>query len=179
MCFDPVTLTIAATAISSLGSLASVASGLQQARYQESIADFNARMSDAAAADAIERGKIENLMHGRRVAQMKGTQQATMAANAVDPGFGSALQTLTDTAMMGAEDSYFIGQNAVREAMGYDISAASYRGQAASARSSRAGIILGGVSGLGSSILGGAQQMARLKIAKKIQLGQASVGLRK
>lgn len=166
MCLDPVTLAVIATAVAVTSAGVSTLAAANQATGQARVARENARQSDLAAADAIQRGKIENMQHGRQLGQMKGTQAATMGANAGDLSFGSNLAVQQDTAFMGRQDGWMVQGNFRREAMGYDISAANYRSEASAATSARSGIIAAGALDMASTVLGGAQQMQGMKAPK-------------
>lgn len=167
MCADPVTLTLIATAVSAVGSAASTVSAMQQSTYQARVADRNARMEDAAARDAIERGRIEDQRYQRQLSQQQGAQRAALAANGVDINFGNAAAVREDLARAGQEDSQTIRENAMREARGFELSAANYRAQAAGARQARTGQMIGGITDFGSTVLGGVQQYKRTKFGQR------------
>lgn len=163
MCADPVTLTLIATAVSAVGSAASTVTAMQQSTYQARVADRNAKMEDAAARDAIERGKLEDQRYQRQMSQQQGAQRAALAANGVDVNFGNAAAVREDLARAGQEDSQTIRENAMREARGFELSAANYRAQAAGARQARTGQAISGAFDFGSTVLGGVQQYKRVQ----------------
>ena len=103
MC-DPVTLTIAATAVATVST---VFGGIQQAqmhRYEAGIAQNNAVYAERQATDAETRGQKDQADLARRVAAVRGEQEAAFAAEGVDLGFGSALDVVGDTTVTGLVD---------------------------------------------------------------------------
>lgn len=162
MC-DPVTLTVAATAVAAIGTGYSAMSANAQAKYERNVAEENRKHEVAAADDARKRGEIEQIRHYRALSQRLGDQRATMAASGLDVTFGSAADLMTDTAMLGYEDSAIIAENTAREVKGYEINAANYtmQGRAAKARGKAA--LISGALDIGSTILGGASQVGKLK----------------
>ena len=103
MC-DPVTLTIAATAVTAAGQVASGIGQAQQARYAAAMSERNAKLDADQAKRAEENTALEAQRRYRQSAQMLGAQQAAMAANGVDINFGSALDLQRDSRMLAAED---------------------------------------------------------------------------
>ncbi len=164
MC-DPVTLTLAATAVAAIGQGVGAMSASKQANYQAKVAGANAKRESQAAIDAIERGNIETRKFQRRAGQEMGQQNAALAANGIDITFGSAADVRGDTAMFAQEDSQAIQENARREAMGYDINAVNYLSEAKSQRSAARGALVQGAFGVASTVLGGATQYSRMRRA--------------
>lgn len=95
-------------------------------QLQALVARNNAEMADWQATDAMKRGVTAVNTHQMKVAQLRGTQRASMAARGIDLGQGSALDILTDTEFMGAIDANTIKDNAEKEAWGYRMQAANY-----------------------------------------------------
>lgn len=87
----------------------------QSAEYNAKVADMNAKIAERQARDAVERGQIEEQQQRMNTSQIIGQQRAAMAANGVDLGFGSPLDTLVDTATMGELDALTIRANTRRE----------------------------------------------------------------
>jgi hypothetical protein len=86
--------------------------------YQAQVQKNNAQLGEWQAKDAIERGQQAENAHRMKVAQMKGSQRASMAARGLDLTEGSALNVLSDTDFMGDMDALVIRDNAAREAWG-------------------------------------------------------------
>jgi hypothetical protein len=118
------------------GTLFSAYSAMQQSSASNSAANYNAAIqrNNAIAAnyqanDAIDRGNKAVDEHMRKVAALKGSQTASMAARGLDISEGSPLNILTDTDVLGATDASTIKTNAAREAWGYKNQAANSTAQ--------------------------------------------------
>ena len=76
----------------------------------------NQTITEDAAADAIERGRIAEGLKRSEVSQLIGIQRAALAGSGVEVDTGSALQVTTDTAGIGEFEARVIRSNAEREA---------------------------------------------------------------
>ena len=170
MC-DPITMSVAATAVSTAGTLYSGLSRAAQQRYSAKIADQNARLASDQARDAIERRQMADRDLQRQNAQTIGAQRAAMAANGVDLDFGSAAQVQGDAAAIGQEDVDRQRRNFANEVRGHDIGAWNYSAQAEADRASAKATQLGAYFDAGSTLLGGAQQYGRMSWNKKYAPG--------
>ncbi|ODP39253.1 hypothetical protein [Sphingomonas turrisvirgatae] len=162
MC-DPGTLLIAATATQAIGTGVSALQAAGQSRYEAKVAERNAQLENESARNAEDRRKIEAQRQYRKLSQVQGQQQAAMAANGIDQGFGSALQVQRDTASMGAQDVQSIYDASAQEIRGFDINASNYRAKARGARMQATGALVKGALDVGSTVLGGAQRYAKYK----------------
>jgi hypothetical protein len=142
----------------------------QAANAQADLSDWNAKVADLQAEDAIQRGAEEEARLRRGVRQLVGAQRAGFAADGVDVGFGSALDVQADTAEQGELDALTIRTNAAREAWGFKVEAQDLRYQAgimrrtgvaaaASGRARQTQQRLGGAS----TVLGGTTDFLKLK----------------
>src|SRR3546814_8535021 len=95
----------------------------QKTAYEMRIGDWS---SDVCSSDLVR--------HGRKVSATIGAQRASMSANGIDPGFGSAEDLIDDTRMIGQEDSLAIAENGQREARSYAIQGANSLSRARSAK---------------------------------------------
>ncbi len=127
-------------------------------RGQAEIADINAGMAERAAQAALFGGQREEQRSRLATAQLKGTQKATLAANGVDLGEGTAARLLTTTDVMGEIDANTIAANAVRSAWGYRTQAAGYKLDAVGKRAA-AGAISPGLAAA-TTLLTGASSVA-------------------
>lgn len=162
MC-DPVTgtaiaLTAASGATSAYGQVQAGKAKSRAARYEAQVADINAQYADRDARDALERGELDALAHGRQVAKTRGEQTASMAAQGLELGYGSPLDVVTDTDLLAAEDRGRIYENAEREAQSYRIKASNYRSSARGSRLAASAAMSGAYIGAGSTLLGTAAQ---------------------
>lgn len=161
MC-DPISLTIAATAVAASSQVMSGIGQAQQANYEAGVNDQNARLSAEQARDSNQNINLEAQRRYRALAQTQGQQQAAMAANGVDLNFGSAVDIQHDTAMIGAEDVAQIYKGGFQRTRGFDIQGWNYASQAEADRAKAKGAMLQGIMGGLGTALGGASQVSRM-----------------
>lgn len=105
--------------LSVLGAYQQSQSTKQAYEYQSRVQANNAKIAEWQAQDAIERGQKEEAAHRQKLAALKGTQRASMAARGLDLGFGSPLDILTSTEYVGEIEALNIRDNAARTAWAY------------------------------------------------------------
>lgn len=147
------------------------------AESQARLAEYNAGVSDLLAKDAIDRGEDEARLVGKQVEQVVGSQRATMAANGIDVGFGTAVDLQADTAWQGELDALQIRTNAMREAWGYQVEATDMRTRAAITRQEGANAVEVGRANAAANIAAGktAQTLGNLGAANSILGGASSL----
>lgn len=155
MCEIVTALTVASTLLAAGGAAVSANADAEAKTYNSRVADMNATLADRRAKDALERGKEEEQRKRQQVATLKGRQIAAMAEGGVDLSFGSPLDTIVDTAVLGELDALTIRTNAAREAYDYRVDAASKRADAAMGRRSASAARTGGYLQAGGTLLGG------------------------
>jgi len=94
------------------------------------IAEINARTLEKQAQGTLLTGQREEQKARIATANLKGKQRATLAANGVDLGAGSAENIQTTTDVMGEIDASTIAANAVMSAWGYRTQASNVKAQA-------------------------------------------------
>lgn len=160
MCMDPGTatllLSIGSTVMGGIGAIQQGNAAAEAGRYNARVADMNAEMSRRRAKDAQERGAREEQRKRQEVATIKGQQVAAMAANGVDLTFGSPLETLRDTAILGEIDALSIRKNAAREAYDHEVAAVNGKADATLSRMNADASQTGGYLAAAGTILGGA-----------------------
>jgi len=156
MCDLVTGLAIAGTVIGGASALYSADASSKASTYNAQVAEMNAVLSERRAKDAEARGKAAEQQKRMEVAQLQGKQRAAMAANGVDVNFGSALDTIVDTAFLGEMDALNIRRNAAREAYDFRVDAASGRADAGLARSSASNAMTAGYLDAAGTVLGGA-----------------------
>lgn len=160
MC-DPISmgaLIVASTATQVAGQAYSGLAANAQAGYEAKLAKRNALFETERARDAIDRGQDESQRYQRRAGQDMGAQNAALAANGIDITFGSAADVRGDLATDTRADVRTIGRNAYREARGFEINAANYHSEAKAQKMRGRGALISTGFGIGTTILGGAQQ---------------------
>jgi hypothetical protein len=146
-------------ALSSANSARAAAeSQKSQLSFQAGIADINARLSETAAQSTLLSGQREEQKSRIATANLKGTQRASLAANGVDLGEGSAAQILTSTDVLGEIDANTIAANALQSAWGYRTQGANHKAQATSSRAASGAISPD--AAFTTSLIGGAGQVA-------------------
>ncbi|MER9452050.1 hypothetical protein [Mesorhizobium sp. M0254] len=149
-------LTIGSTLLGAAGSIQQAQATSAANKYNAQVQDMNAKLSERRAKDAIDRGAKEDQRKRQQVAGIQGQQRAAMAANGVDLTFGSPLDTLVDTAVMGELDALTIRTNANREAYDYKVDAVNKRAGATMSRMSAKAATTGGYLDALGTVLGGA-----------------------
>lgn len=164
MCIISATAAAIATAVVGIASTAiGVVSSIQQGKAQEAqyeyqaqvqrdnerIANQNATMERQAGIEEARRQRIKTL-------QMVGAQKSALAANGVDIGVGTSLDTIEDTAMMGELDALMIEKEAETRARNFDIQANNFSNEANlsmySARNARSAGTLNALSSAANGI---------------------------
>src|SRR5690606_27473851 len=107
--------------ISGVGQMQAASAHAKAAEYNAKVQDMNARIAERQARDAIERGQDEEQRKRMEVQRILGQQKAAMAANGVDLTFGSPMDVIVDTAVLGELDALTIRSNAYREAYQYRV----------------------------------------------------------
>lgn len=123
--------------------------GLAEQRAKESegeLYDFNAKVAELQATDAIARGREDETRFRQRIAGTIGEQRAGIAAGNIDVGFGSAVDVQADAAFLGELDALTIRTNAGREAWGYKVQAEDLKRRGQIARQEGAHLAAAGES---------------------------------
>ena len=132
MCFAaaPLVFQVAGLAFSAYSAMQQSQASKDSANYNAAIQRNNATIAEYQAKDAVARGDKATEDHMRKVAQLKGSQKASMAARGLDLSEGTPLNILTDTDLFGEIDANTIQTNAAREAWGYRAQGSNSTAQA-------------------------------------------------
>lgn len=84
--------------------------------YQAAVSRNNQKIAEWQAQNAIAQGEEAQIEQRRKIASLKGSQRAGLAAKGLDISSGSALNILTDTDYLGELDVLNIKSNAERNA---------------------------------------------------------------
>lgn len=156
MCDLVMALTIGSSVLGAMGKIQQANAQAAAGEYNAKVAEMNATLSERRAKDALERGKVEEQRKRQEVAQLKGRQMAAMAANGVDLSFGSPLDTLVDTAVLGELDALTIRRNFARESYDHRVAAVNGRADATLSRMNADAARTGGWLAAAGTVLGGA-----------------------
>jgi hypothetical protein len=158
MCDPSSAMKAIGAADSAIGAYYGAKSQQTSLRGQADIADINAKMSESAAQATLLGGQREVQRSQIATAQLKGRQRASLAANGVDLGEGSALQTLTTTDVLGEVDANTLEANSVRAAWGHRVQGTNFSNQALMSRTAASSI--NPASAAFSSLLGNTGSVA-------------------
>ena len=159
---------------SSLATREAMQSQANIADTQANISDINAQGAEFSAQQTLLAGQRREQNVMLKGAQLKSTQRAGMAANGVDLGSGSAVNVLTSTDVMTAEDTNAVHLDAVRSAWGYRTQATNYANEAIGKRAQANGLrttanaINPTLAGAASLISGAGQVAASWYMANKL-----------
>ena len=162
---------IASMAGTVLSGLYGAYSQYQSGKFNQEVANENAKQMDAAAQDAHVRGGIEANRHRQMAKRFISSQNATLAANGLDISSGSALAQTTDTAALGEMDARTSYLNAQREAYGYSVGAANARTQGSAARAQGNNAALGTLLTTSANTFAGGYGMYKSHAAAKAAKG--------
>lgn len=167
MCVDPATMAIigmvgsaVSTGMSVIGSLQQGKAAQAQANYQAKVQENNAKAAQMQAADAIERGKLDENNHRKKVAHMLGAQRAGIAGSGFELGDETSQDILGDTAAMGELDARMIRTNAAREAWGFEYQASNELAGAEITKARGESARIASFWNAGTDLLGGATKFA-------------------
>lgn len=165
--------TMLAAAIGAAGTLMQGMAANSAAKAQAAAANQNARIAEAQARDAIDRGGQEELRLRRQMAQLQGAQRSMLAASGVDVDSGSALDVQDASMREGEQDAAAIRFNAAREGWGHQVQAVNYRNEASAARAAGRNALFGSIVGAGTSLLSAAAPGAWMR---KVGAGKTAGG---
>jgi len=113
-----------------IGSYNGAQSQQNNLRFQATMADTNARIAELGAQSALNQGQQQIAVQTMKAGHIKSSQRASMAANGVDLGVGSAAEVQASTDIVKEIDTNTLNANAVRSAFGYRTQALSFQNDA-------------------------------------------------
>lgn len=142
------------------GAIKNANAAEQQAEFQANQMRLNQSFAEEQATDALKRGELGVQQLQKQVAQLRGSQRASAAAQGIGIDTGSMEDIMNDTYQSMVDDMAMIRANASREAYGFTVQAMNYgqnAGMALSAgRNAAMGSLIGGIAntatGLGGTI---------------------------
>jgi hypothetical protein len=165
-------LAVVGAGVAAAGTLIQGVQALAAGNYQQKVARANASMEAEGARDSITQGRDDALQFYRQIGQAKGSQVAALAANGIDPSFGSALRLQEDTASLAREDAARLYKNTDERTKGYLIRAQNDFAEGRAAKSAGVSAFAGSLFQAAGSLMGGFEQQSALKA----KLGTVSRG---
>jgi hypothetical protein len=92
-----------------------------QGKYKRAVGENSMKFAELNAVDALRRGDTEAHGATRKASRTIGAQKAMLAAQGIDPSFGSAGDIRAETQMLGELEATTLKNNAWREAWGYRV----------------------------------------------------------
>lgn len=127
MCSVGAALFAGAMIVTAAAGVYSADSSKKLGQYENEVAQQNANLEDYRAEQVGRAGAMAEEQHRQKVRQMVGTQRASLAANGIDLGSGTAEDMIGDTWSMGEADALTIRYNAMQEAWGLRTNATNLR----------------------------------------------------
>lgn len=106
----------------------------EMGKWEEQQNNFNARMADIQAKDALRRGEKDVSLIRRSAKQTIGSQRVATAGQGVLVDVGTPGDLVDDTRKLSEEDIQTARNNAWRESFGYKTQSVNYRNQARMSR---------------------------------------------
>lgn len=156
-------LTKIATGISAAGSVISMIGNMQAASYQAAVAQRNAQIMEENARRELDRAQVEVQDQAEAARFQIGQVIAAQGASGISLNTGSALRRRDDLTQLASRDALRTRQDAELRAENMRQGAADFRAEAGQARSRRTFSIFSGVADVGSTLIGGATQLNRLR----------------
>lgn len=149
----------AGAASSAIGAFYSAKSMKINLGYQSFMDNLNAGIAEKTAQSALSQGQQQVGMITQRAGDIKSAQRASMAANGIDLGEGSAAEVQASTDLSKQIDANTATANAVRAAWGYRMQVTNDQNAALMSQTS-ANSISPGMAGA-TSLLGSAGKVAQ------------------
>jgi hypothetical protein len=153
-------LAVAGGVTSAMGSIMQGQQAAAQANYNAKVAQINAKQEVDAYQNERGNEVQERQNFWRQVGQVRGQQVAAMAANGIDPGFGSGARLQSDTTKIAYEDASTMYRNQQQKAKGFLIDATNYTDEAMADKAQGKAAVTNSYFGAISSLLGAASQAA-------------------
>lgn len=118
--------TVAGTTLGSIGAYQQGKAQEAQYNYQAQVARDNARIANNNAAMERQAGLEEARRQRVKAIQAIGNQKVALAANGVDVDYGTSLDIIEDTSMLGELDALMLETEGERKARNYEIQANNF-----------------------------------------------------
>lgn len=151
-------LSVAGMVSGAIGGFYSAKSTKSSLKFQAAMSEINARIAEQGAQQELFKGQQEVGKLTLAAGHLKSRQRASMAANGIDLGEGSAAEIQASTDIMTEIDANTLTANAVRSAWGYKMQGVNQKNEALMKRGTASAI--SPFAAGASSLLGSAGQVA-------------------
>lgn len=155
------TLGTISTGLSIAGSIAGVATSLNQASYQAGVARNNEKIAKDNAALSIVNAQKENQQRGLAAAAEMGDLLSSQASSGLSLGSGSYALARKSQALLAQKDSSIVAEEGSSRATNYLQSAGDAAADAAGAKASAGFSLFSGALGIGTSAISGAAKVSK------------------
>jgi hypothetical protein len=121
------------TASNVIGTVSQMNAANNQATYKAGIANQNAAISEAQSVSVGQAGSAEQSQIRQKAKQTTGSQKTAFAASGLDTQSGSALSTLSDTALLSEQDVQTSRYNTAMQMWGLGEQTKQYKAEASNA----------------------------------------------
>lgn len=157
---------VAAIGAAGLSAAGSVYGGMQanaQGKYESEMAKRNSALEVEGYQQDRLAAQDQRRDFWRKVGAAKGQQVASMAANGIDVGYGTAANIQEDTQNLANEDAQNLYKNQQQQQRGRLINAQNYTAEAKAARQRGKAAMIGSFFEAGSSLMSGASSAMGMK----------------
>lgn len=165
---------IAGTAVSAYGAYQQGQAQKSAANYQAQVAANNAQIAQTNARLATQKGEIEATQQELKNRAQMGEIVASMAANNVDVGSGSALDVRKSADVVGQMDAATIRSNAALENYGYRSQSLGFQSQSTLDKATAQNAGEASYIGAAGSLLGGASRVGAQYVQWQTATGNPS-----
>jgi hypothetical protein len=158
--FIAIASSVIGTGLSVAAQSQQAAAQANQANYLAQVARNNQQLMEINARQAEAQGEADAEKQELTTSQLEGKQRAALAAQGGDVNAGSNLDLVGDAARAGATDLAAIRNNAAWKAYFYRARGLGEQGSASAYDAAGANALQSLPFGIGSSLLGGASQVA-------------------
>ena len=150
-------------AVSAVGTVVGTMANMQAASYQAAVAARNAEIMEMNARREIDRAQVETQDYGEKAREQIGALIASQGASGISLQSGSPLLRQRSAERLAQRDAFRLRSDTELAAERMRQGAADSRADAEMARSRRSFSLLSGIFDTGSTLIGGARQVQRIR----------------
>ena len=150
-------------AVSAVGTVVGTMANMQAASYQAAVAARNAEIMEMNARREIDRAQVETQDYGEKAREQIGALIASQGASGISLQSGSPMLRQRSAERLAQRDAFRLRSDTELAAERMRQGAADARADAEMARSRRSFSLLSGIFDTGSTLIGGARQVQRIR----------------